>query len=125
VDRSGSTIGAVAAVELVTLGQRHGLGLPGGTEPRYAIDVDVAAATVTVGSAADLLTDRVDLAGVAWVGAAQVGPLLAQVSAHGVPRPCRVAGGTVVFEQPERRVAPGQSVVLYDGDEVVGAGTAN
>jgi tRNA U34 2-thiouridine synthase MnmA/TrmU len=29
-----------------------------------------------------------------------------------------------VFDEPQRRVAPGQSVVLYDGDEVVGAGLA-
>ncbi len=52
-------VGAVAAVELVTLGQRHGLGLPGGSDPRYVVDVDVPTATVTVGSEADLLVDRV------------------------------------------------------------------
>ena len=51
VDQTGEPVGHVAAVELVTIGQRHGLGLPGGTEPRYVVGVDVAAATVTVGIA--------------------------------------------------------------------------
>jgi tRNA-uridine 2-sulfurtransferase len=122
VDGSGATVGAVEAVELVTLGQRRGLGLPGGTEPRYAVAVDVAGATVTVGTEADLLTRRVDLTDLQWVGEVEPGPLLAQASAHGDPRPCRVEGGAVVFDQPARRVAPGQSVVLYDGDLVVGGG---
>ena len=43
---------------------------------------------------------------------------------HGTPRPCRVEGDAVVFDAPARRVAPGQSVVLYDGDVVVGGGIA-
>jgi tRNA U34 2-thiouridine synthase MnmA/TrmU len=50
------------------------------------------------------------------------GPLLAQVSAHGLPQACRVQGRAVVFEEPSRRVAPGQSVVLYEGDLVAGGG---
>ena len=122
LDTAGTEVGAVPAVELVTVGQRHGLGLPGGGVPRYAVAVDVAAATVTVGTAAELHTDRVVLAGIAWVDAPVPGPLEAQVSAHGAPRPCHVEGDTVVFDEPARRVAPGQSVVLYVGDEVVGAG---
>jgi tRNA-specific 2-thiouridylase len=122
VDTAGDAVGAVPSVELVTIGQRHGLGLPGGGPPRYAVAVDVRARTVTVGGATDLLTDRVELATVQWTAAPVAGPLLAQVSAHGVPRPCRVEGRVVVFDEPARRVAPGQSVVLYEGDEVVGAG---
>ena len=51
------------------------------------------------------------------------GPLLAQCSAHGAPIPAQVIGDEVRFAQPARRVAPGQTVVLYEGDEVVGAGT--
>jgi tRNA-specific 2-thiouridylase len=122
VDTVGDTVGAVPSVELVTIGQRHGLGLPGGGPPRYAVAVDVGARTVTVGGAADLLTDRVELTAVEWAAGPVADPLLAQVSAHGVPRPCRVDGHAVVFDEPSRRVAPGQSVVLYEGDEVVGAG---
>jgi tRNA-specific 2-thiouridylase len=122
VDRAGATVGAVSSVELVTIGQRHGLGLPGGGAPRYAIAVDVPGATVTVGTADELLTDRVTLDALTWVAARVDGALAAQVSAHGAVRPCRLVGSDVVFDEPSRRVAPGQSVVLYDGDEVVGAG---
>jgi tRNA-specific 2-thiouridylase len=124
LDRHGATVGSVAAVELVTIGQRHGLGLRGGGTPQYVVGVDVDSVTVTVGDAADLLVDRVALDDLTWVGSPVRGPLLAQSSAHGVPRPARVEGDAVVFDEPARRVAPGQSVVLYDGDEVVGAGTA-
>jgi len=122
LDAAGATVGAVPAVELVTIGQRRGLGLPGGHEPAYVIGVDVVSATVTIGSEADLLVETVRLRDLTWIGSPVEGPLRAQTSAHGLARPCRVAGTTVVYTEPSRRAAPGQSVVLYDGDEVVGGG---
>ena len=65
---------------------------------------------------------RVALDRVTWVAGPVEGPLVAQCSAHGAPRAARVEGDDVVFVRPERRVAAGQSVVLYAGDEVVGSG---
>jgi tRNA-specific 2-thiouridylase len=124
VDGSGAVVGQVPAVELVTLGQRKGLGLPGGGPVRYAVDVDVARAVVTVGDEVDLRTDRVELDGLAWVEGPVTGALVAQCSAHGDPRPCRVEGDAVVFATPQRRVARGQTVVVYEGDVVVAAGIA-
>lgn len=124
VDGTGTTVGSVPAVEFVTIGQRRGLGLPGGGEPRYAVDVDVGRATVTVGTKADLLTARVDLRGLAWTAGVQQGPLAAQASAHGRPVPGRVVGDAFVPDAPMRRVAPGQSVVFYVGDEVVAGAAA-
>jgi tRNA-uridine 2-sulfurtransferase len=124
VDGGGQRVGAVEAVELVTIGQRRGLGLPGGTAPRYVTAVDVPAARVTVGERADLDDDRVALTDLTWVAGAVEGELLAQTSAHGTPRPCRVEGDEVIYTEPQRRVAAGQSVVLYEEDEVAGAGTA-
>jgi tRNA-specific 2-thiouridylase len=124
VDGGGRAVGRVDAVELVTIGQRHGLGLPGGTAPQYVTAVDVSSATVRVGGERDLLVDAVELDAIDWVGELVAGPLVAQTSAHGTPRPCTADGRTVRFDQPQRRVAPGQSVVLYDGDVVVGAGIA-
>jgi tRNA-specific 2-thiouridylase len=116
-------VGEVPAVELVTIGQRHGLGLPGGEDPRYAVAVDVARATVTIGSKADLLTDRIPLQGLAWTSSPVAGPLLAQTSAHGAVRAGHVDGDAFVLDEPARRVAPGQSVVLYEADEVVAGAT--
>lgn len=142
VDRSGVDVGLVDAVELVTVGQRKGLGHgrrrgdrprsapseePG--ERRYAVSVDVESATVVVGPVSALLTDHVELTDLTWVDAERpvAGTVWAQSSAHGQPVRAQVEGSTVRFAERQRRVAPGQSVVFYDGgagDEVLGGGIA-
>ena len=103
-----------------------GSGCRAAHDPRYAVDVDVAAATVTVGAADDLLVDgdagrpRGRGRRSRWSGRAA-----AQTSAHGAPAPvspsptARCAGTA-----PRRRVAPGQLVVVYEGDEVAGSALA-
>ncbi len=131
----GETVGSVDAVELVTVGQRRGMGHGTDGARRYVIAVDVPSRRVTVGSAAEAMTARVILgdASLTWVDQ----PLrhgdraVAQVSAHGRPAPCGLtrteAGLVVQFDAPQRPVAPGQTVALYDvndPDAVVGAGIA-
>ena len=117
-------------MELVTLGQRRGLGLPGGGPTRYAVAVDVAGATVTVGSAEDLLVDDQEIVACSWVDHAVSGEVLVQCSAHGAPRPAVLEGSSggvrLRWDRPQRRVAPGQSVVLYDTTDrfVLGGGVA-
>jgi tRNA-uridine 2-sulfurtransferase len=130
LDDSGAEVGRVHAVELVTIGQRRGLGLAGGGAPRYAVNVDVASATVRVGAADELLSDGTVLEQLMWADGPVSGAVTAQCSAHGEPRAATVAAGPrgdrvkVRFEAPQRRVAAGQSVVLYRDDEVVGGGIA-
>jgi tRNA-specific 2-thiouridylase len=127
VDTAGRTVGAVEAVELVTLGQRAGLGLRGGAAPRYVLAVDVDAGVVTVGEASEAVVDTVAVDGWSWAaGSAPDGEVLVQVSAHGRPRPATVDGDTVHFAAPGRPVAPGQSVVVYDPSDtwVLGGATA-
>jgi tRNA-specific 2-thiouridylase len=124
LDTAGAQVGRVDAVELVTIGQRRGLGTGGGAR-RYALAVDPAAGTVTVGAAGDLLVGEVTLAGLCWVrGTPVAGAVEAQTSAHGTAVGATFDGTTVRFAEPQRRVAPGQSVVLYRGDEVLGGGIA-
>ncbi|MCU1450734.1 MAG: mnmA [Acidimicrobiales bacterium] len=123
VDTTGTELGTVEATELVTVGQRRGLGTGGGGL-RYALSVDAVAGTVVVGGLEDLLTDRVELTTMSWVDAPWAGPVLAQSSAHGEAVEADFDGTTVCFAEPRRRVAPGQSVVLYRGDEVLGGGVA-
>jgi tRNA-specific 2-thiouridylase len=130
VDGEGRELGSVAAVELVTLGQRKGLGLAGGGAPRYAVDVDVETATITVGSTSDLLVDEQPVAGLCWSTGPVDGPVLVQTSAHGTPAPARIrrvgdGKAVIVWEEPHRRVAPGQSLVAYEADEVVGGAIAS
>ena len=128
VDASGAEVGSVDAVELVTVGQRRGLGggTTGGQSRRYAVDVDTAASTVLVGSYSDLLTEQTALRDLTWVdGAVHRGSaVLAQVSAHGQAVPATFEGERLSWSAPQRRVASGQTVALYDGDAVVGAGLA-
>ena len=124
---TGAQVGTVPAVELVTVGQRRGMGAGAG-DRRYAVSVDVATATVVVGTAADSLSPEVQVAaaGTSWVDEAVVpgARVLAQASAHGVAAPATWHGDRLRWAAPQRRVAPGQTVVLYDGDRVLGAAVA-
>ncbi|MCY3926091.1 MAG: tRNA 2-thiouridine(34) synthase MnmA [bacterium] len=124
VDTSGRRLGEVPAVQTVTLGQRKGLGVGGQERPVYVVDADAEAGVVTVGDRADLLVESQAVRDVTWAEAAVQGPVLAQTSAHGPPRPATLEGGTVRWRSPNRRVAPGQSVVFYEGLEVLGGGIA-
>jgi tRNA-specific 2-thiouridylase len=124
VDDMGSVVGHVDAVELVTLGQRRALGGSGGTARRFVTSVDLDAAVVTVGDVGALDVDRLELDGLAWSGPPVSGDVLVQCSAHGAVHPARVRGNTVEWVTPQRRVAPGQSVVLYDVDDEIVVGGA-
>jgi tRNA-specific 2-thiouridylase len=127
VDASGREVGRVEAVELVTVGQRRGLTPGGDGEKRFALSVDTEARVVVVGGEADLLVDAVRLVDETWSDApvASGAAVEVQTSAHGVPVAAVYEGdGVVRFSAPQRRVAPGQTVALYDGDAVVGAGIA-
>jgi tRNA-specific 2-thiouridylase len=131
VDHEGTVVGTVPSVELVTVGQRKGLGVAGAGEPRYAVDVDVARSTVRVGDAAELLTRSTTIERVTWSDRPVVGPAQMQCSAHGAAR-SGVLGEMspdgaldIRWDRPQRRVAPGQSVVFYDGDLVLGGGLAS
>lgn len=128
VDRSGIQVGSVDAVELVTIGQRKGLGGAGGSDKRFVVDVDTHAGVVTVGEHRDLLVSSVALHTVVWgPGPKRSGGFTAQCSAHGTPVACEFDSATNVatFAEPHVRVAPGQTVVLYEADTVVGGGIAS
>ena len=126
LDEAGVEIGEVPAVQTVTVGQRRGIGPAIGD--RYVTAVDTVARTVTVGGLDRLLDSRIGLSRLSWVDGEPAGPedLEVQMSAHGRPVPGRwdATASAVVLDQPARRVAGGQSVVLYRGDAVVGGGTA-
>ena len=138
---SGATVGVVHAVELVTVGQRRGLGHATDGRRRYAVDVDVEGRTVVVGSAEETLAATVTVGELTWTAGPPPGAdqaVLAQCSAHGAALPARLEGlaglegrsrpapvATVRFVEPSRRVAPGQTVAFYDPadpDRVVGSG---
>ena len=133
VDEGGNHLGAVDAVEMITIGQRRGLGLPGGSPKQFVLDVDVERAVVVVGDESRLATSAVHVDDVTW--SHEPLPLgsdvLVQASAHGAAQPAVIETSAarefvVRWMTPQRRVAPGQSVVLYDATNrfVLGGGTA-
>ncbi|MDP6077099.1 MAG: tRNA 2-thiouridine(34) synthase MnmA [Acidimicrobiales bacterium] len=132
VDGSGAEVGRVDAVEMVTLGQRKGMDLAGGNTPRYATAVDTTTATVTVGPAADLFVDTTPVSGAGWANRPVEGRVLVQTSAHGKPASAflqvesSVEEGQMLvrWDEPHRKVAPGQSVVFYQGTLVLGGALA-
>ncbi|MEP6760821.1 MAG: tRNA methyl transferase PRC-barrel domain-containing protein, partial [Sporichthyaceae bacterium] len=138
VDRAGEQIGDHDGAYAFTVGQRRGLriGRPAADgRPRYVLDISPVTNTITVGTAEDL--DVVALTAIRprWSGPAPRGPVEchAQVRAHGEAVPavawCADEGGDeghdvqVELRRPMRGVAPGQAVVLYDGDLVIGSAT--
>jgi len=129
VDTSGARVGDVDALELVTLGQRRGLGLAGAATKRYVVDVDHAAATVVVGGPDDLLRPSLTAGDVVWGHRPVTGEVLVQCSAHGRAQPATLspdAGGAVLvtWREPQRVIAPGQSVVFYDPSDTFVLGGA-
>ena len=122
VDTSGTEVGAVDAIELVTVGQRRGLRLAGAAQRRFALDVDVRSGEITVGTADELLVDATPVLDL--VLHEPMERVSAQTSAHGRPGGATLDGSIVRWDEPRPRVAPGQSVVLYDDDVVVGGGVA-
>ena len=120
VDTSGTELGRHEGVVGFTIGQRRGLGVALG-EPRYVVGIESSTSTVVLGRRDELGVIGLGLRQVTWVdGEARSGRVEAQYRAHGSPVPAFVEGESLVFEEPQEAVAPGQTVAFYDGDQVLG-----
>lgn len=124
VDENGSEVGQVEAIELVTIGQRRGMLLAGGKEPRYANNIDIESATVTVGNTDQLLVNQTEFCDPLWSLKKVEGELLVQTSAHGKPKLANLEDGLLVWKEAHSRVASGQSLVFYEKDQVIGGAIA-
>jgi tRNA-specific 2-thiouridylase len=112
-----------------TIGQRRRLGVSTG-ERSYVVDMDPGARRVVVGTAELLARRGLSAERVSWVAGGPPDrsfPADVRVRYRGEAAPATVfptgTGATVLFHSPQRAIAPGQSVVFYDGDEVLGGGT--
>ena len=132
VDTDGEVVGRHEGAYAYTVGQRRGLGLKVPRDDhakRYVVDVQPKTNTVVVGTADLLGVDVIEGSHARWHGPPPVGEvrLGAQLRAHGEEFPATVTadGDRVVvrLDARTRGVAPGQSVVLYEGTRVVGSAT--
>ena len=129
VDTNGHILGEHRGHPLYTIGQRKGLGLAAG-RPVYVVDILPDKNTIVVGDDEDLLSDRLIADGVNWHSAdAPKGEVRGQAKIRyrqeatpAVITPCEPGVARVEFEYPQRAVTPGQSVVFYDGETVLGGG---
>jgi tRNA-specific 2-thiouridylase len=129
LDQAGAVVGAHRGLADFTVGQRKGLGLASGRR-LYVLDLDAQANTVTVGPAEALERTRLVAESANFIAGeppAAPMPVEAKIrhSHAAAPATVRALGdgrAEVVFETPQRAVTPGQSVVWYRDDLVIGGG---
>jgi len=130
VDEHGRVLGGHAGIHRFTVGQRKGLGLRSPTAaPMYVLALRPADRQVVVGPRSALERTRLTASSVNWIVKEPEGPLrvAAQIRHRHQAAPATVRGlgnghAEVVFDTPQLAISPGQAVVFYDGDMVVGGG---
>jgi len=127
-DSTGRELGPHGGHFRFTVGQRRGLGVAA-PERLYVLSIDPQANRVVVGTAGDLEVSETDLAGLRLSPGRGEAPFRVRARVrHRTPEvsatvhPRGDGSARVVFDEPVRAVAPGQSCVFYDGDVVVGGG---
>jgi tRNA-specific 2-thiouridylase len=126
IDRAGTVLGTHAGIHNVTIGQRRGLGVSA-AEPLYVVDIDADANRIVLGRKHELDCDGLIAAGINWLDAAAEVEAEAQIRYRAAAAPCiirRQAGDRVAvqFKVPLSAVTPGQAVVFYRGETVLGGG---
>ncbi len=129
LDRGGRVLGEHEGLARYTIGQRKGIGLAA-ARPLYVLALDAARNALIVGPAEELGWENCAVEGVHYVsGQEPRGPFAAtaeiryhhrRVEVRATPLPERRLH--VRFARPQRDVTPGQYLVLYDGEMVLGGG---
>ncbi len=130
VDVGGKVLGVHPGVQFFTVGQRRGLGLAGNTgKPMYVSKIDAAANRVVLGPEEELYRRDMWASRVSFTsGSAPATELevTAKIRYKASEAPATLAPqgdwARVSFHEPQRAVTPGQAVVFYDDEEVVGGG---
>jgi tRNA-uridine 2-sulfurtransferase len=128
-DTQGNILGRHPGTPFFTIGQRKGLGIALGT-PRYVVDIDPQENTIVIGTNDDLMENELVASGVNWISIDKPEIPLevqAKIRYNHIPEsaavyPYGADKVRVVFRNPQRAITPGQAVVFYDTDTVVGGG---
>ena len=129
LDMNGHTLGEHEGLLRYTIGQRKGLGIALG-QPMFVKAKDPLSNTVTLCTNAELFSDTLTASEVNWIASdAPTASIRAEVKiryrhapAVATVEPIENRRVLVRFDVPQRAIAPGQSVVFYDGDTVIGGG---
>ena len=134
VDESGRVLGEHEGIHHFTVGQRKGLGVQGSSSggqraPLYVLSLRPVDRQVVVGPRAALERTTLTASGVNWLAVEPAAPrrIVAQIRHRHPPAPATVrvidvARAEVIFDAAQIAVTPGQAVVFYDGDVVIGGG---
>lgn len=128
-DTGGKTLGQHGGIHQFTIGQRKGLGLSVGV-PLYVVKIDATDNSVVVGGKNELGRTELTASRVNWIaGEAPSSPVraCAQIrhrhrEAPGILTPDGADRAHMKFDDPQIAVTPGQAVVFYNGDAVIGGG---
>ncbi len=130
VSPHGEVVGRHRGHQFYTIGQRKGLGVAFG-EPRYVVGIDAGSNTITLGGPEDLLGGGLEARDMNWISrvpspgeifGASIQIRNQHSGASGNVEVLEGGGGRVRFFEPQRAITPGQGVVFYEGDVVVGGG---
>jgi tRNA-specific 2-thiouridylase len=128
VDRAGKVLGRHHGTFRHTIGQRKGLGIAA-PAPLYVTAIDAASRRLIVGPEEELYSSHLTAGRTNWLVTPTADSFAAfcKIRYRQEPVPCRVTllasdRISVEFPQPVRAITPGQAVVLYDGDTVLGGG---
>ena len=128
VHTNGAVLGRHDGTHRYTIGQRRGLGIAW-KEPLYVTSIDAANARVVVGEVAGLFAAGLKVCDLNWINAPQGESFLTtcKIRYRQEPVACSVTllgegNGEIRFSEPQKSVTPGQSVVFYRGDELLGGG---
>lgn len=129
IDRDGKILGTHNGIINYTIGQRKGLGIALG-EPMYVVEKNIENNTVTLARNSDLFATTLTANRINLISCADIpSPMRvkAKIRYNQQEQPATVEQiGVdrikVIFDEPQRAITRGQSVVLYDGDTVVGGG---
>lgn len=131
VDMDGNILGRHQGITHYTIGQRKGLNLALG-HPVFVVEIRPETDEVVIGGSEDVFTDVLTCDRLNWMSieglTGEAMNVNAKIRYGHKGAPCTIKAqedGTVEcrFEQPQRAITPGQAVVFYDGDYVVGGGT--
>jgi tRNA-uridine 2-sulfurtransferase len=123
-DQNSKVIGEHKGLPFYTLGQRKGIDIGGGPA-LYVQGFDYENNTLIVGPSSSLEKTEITLRDTNFISGTQPSPsetLEARIRHHGKLHKVKVTGSTVIFSEPPNAPMPGQSLVLYKGDEVIGGG---